>query len=103
MTMAPAMGFHLGKPILVMICVATFSAMIALTRSTPKRADIVLWCFAESHVKSYKGDGKPGPETPVARFTRLNQKSVDVIQVITRAENIRLMALFNMDNPGELL
>src|SRR5437867_1162706 len=79
------MSFHLGKPILVMILIAACSGVIALARRAPKRADLVVWCFAESHVKSYIGeDPRARAGTPVGRFESRFEKSVDVQHINSR-------------------
>src|SRR5436190_811461 len=98
------MHFHLGKPILVMIVLSLLSGGAALLRRAQQQADLTVWCFAESHQKSYRGDGTGvGGEPPAARFERRYGQRVNVELINLRAENVRLQTLFNMEGASTLL
>src|SRR5436305_5220408 len=63
---------------------------------------MTVWTFVEAHARTYRGEGAQAAgagESPVARFTRLTGKSVDVIHISSRAEDVRLLSMFNNDKP----
>jgi arabinosaccharide transport system substrate-binding protein len=95
------MSFHLGKPVLVMLVLAVVSGATLWLRPERPHADLTVWCFAESHVNSYIGDGTVTGETPAHRFTRLSGKSVDFLLISSRAEDVRLLSMFNSHRVGE--
>jgi ABC-type glycerol-3-phosphate transport system substrate-binding protein len=88
-------GFHLGKPIGVMLALASASgAWLALRESGSPRADVVMWCFAESHVRAFTRPDLPAEQdTPEEIFERESGRSLDVIQVQYRALNTRLSTM----------
>jgi len=88
--------FHLGKPILVMIAIALISGVGLALRSSPPRAQLVWWTFADSHAAMYRGvKNQPRDDTLVAQFERDSGKSVQVKLVNGAAENLRLTAMFD--------
>jgi len=94
------MSFHLGKPILVMLVLSLLSGVALALRPPRKHADLTAWCFAESHVNSYVGNGKVIGEPPASRFTRLTGKTADFLLISGRAEDIRLLSMFNNRHGG---
>jgi ABC-type glycerol-3-phosphate transport system substrate-binding protein len=96
----PAMSFHLGKPILVMIAVGQATGAAILLRAGKEgRADLVVWTFADQHYNAYT---QPGPDglSLAQRFARDKRKSVDVKLISNRALNVRLISMFNADLSG---
>jgi arabinosaccharide transport system substrate-binding protein len=99
----PTMSFHLGKPILVMIVMALVTGFVILRERPRRQADMIVWTFVESHARTYRGEGKEARdagEAPVARFQRLTGRSVRVVHISARAEDVRLLSMFN--SPNEL-
>src|SRR4051812_46071361 len=90
--MARAMGFHLGKPILVMALVAVASGAAVVSRRDPPRKDLAVWVFAEDHFRSY--------QPIVAQFERETGLSVDLRLVQESAMNRSLQAIFANDLRG---
>jgi arabinosaccharide transport system substrate-binding protein len=90
------MSFHLGKPILVMLVLATLSGVaLRLLRKETPRGDLQLWCFAESHWRAFMGDGlPPGEPTPADQFLADTGKTVDMLLIQHRAFNTRLSTMF---------
>jgi len=99
------MSFHLGKPILVMIVIAAVTGTaIALRSRERKRADLVLWVFADSHAKTYRGSGLPGePPSLVEKFRKMHGLTVDIQLLSYRAENVRLVSMFMSDMKGPVV
>jgi len=89
------LAFHLGKPIAVMVVLAAASSLVLLARQKPGRADLVLWTFAESHARSFRGDSTTTGPTLVDQFKAATGKSVDVVLMNNNAMNIRLNAMFD--------
>lgn len=88
------MGFHLGKPILVMLIVATLTgAALWSGGSSDRRAEVELWCFANSHYKTFTGEGKPPGESALDVFARETGKTVEARLIQHRAMNVRLATL----------
>src|SRR5689334_20089212 len=48
------MGFHLGKPILVMAILAVSTGAALVRHQPPPRKDLLVWVFAEEHFKAYQ-------------------------------------------------
>lgn len=95
------MSFHLGKPIAVMILLAVVSGVLALRTPPVERADLRVWAFAGSHVRSFRN---PDPATGVSLIGLYQQRtgrSVRVDQLATRALDIRLISLFMNDTIGD--
>ena len=90
------MGFHLGKPIAVMIAAACVAGVLTrFTGHTSDRADIELWTFTDSHRRTFVGAGEPpGTVSPVARLEADAGLRTSVSLIQQRALNTRLSALF---------
>jgi arabinosaccharide transport system substrate-binding protein len=93
---ARLVGFHLGKPIAVLIGIAAVAGVASLLREAPKRADLTLWTFAESHARSFRGTPVgPDGKTLAQLFEDRTGKSVDVKLINNAALNVRLNTLFD--------
>lgn len=89
------MSFHLGKPILVMLIVATATgAAIFLRPAREERADLVLWVFAEPHAQTYRGSPDPSQPSLVESFRHKTGLTTDIQLIGDRAENVRLVSIF---------
>ena len=98
LTMYPAMSFHLGKPILVMVILAIISGVVVLRRSAAPGADLTVWVFAQSHAESYRGDGtEHSRPTLVELFEQKYGRSAEVKLIQNNALNLRLMAIMDRD------
>src|SRR5690349_12542986 len=87
------MGFHLGKPILVMAVLAVVSGAALVGHRAPARKDLVVWVFAEEHLRAYE---------PLAReFEKETGLSVELRLVQESAMNRSLEAIFANDLSGE--
>src|SRR4051794_15016879 len=90
------MQFHLGKPILVMIAIALIAGTGLALRSTPPRAQLVLWAFADSHARMYRGaPNEPREQTLEGQFEKIRGKSVEIKRVNGAAKNLRLRGMFD--------
>lgn len=95
------MSFHLGKPILVMLVVALLAGVtILLASKAEPRADIELWCFANSHFKTFTGEGKPPGQSPLDVFARETGRTVEAKLIQHRAMNVRLATMILSDVRG---
>lgn len=80
------MAFHLGRPIAALGVVALVTGAAVLLRPAPRRADLTVWTFAESHARQYQ---------PIAAdYQQRTGRSVDVHLVNHRALSVRLNSLF---------
>ncbi|HEX3358612.1 MAG TPA: extracellular solute-binding protein [Tepidisphaeraceae bacterium] len=95
------MSFHLGKPILVMIAAAIVGALVVAVRPSPRKTDTVLWIFAESHQHAYSGDPKLAGDPPAIQYSNNTGKSLDVVLMNQRAEDVRLVSIFNTHGRGQ--
>jgi len=94
------MSFHLGKPILVMLAVAAVSGTGLLFRpSPPRRPDLLLWVFAESHAQIYRS-GTPDQPSLIEQYWRSRHKTFGVELLSDRAEGVRLESIFMSDISG---
>jgi len=84
------MSFHLGKPILVMLAIALIAGAASFIQPAQKKAELRLWVFADSHLKSYQG--------PIQKFAETNHITTSVNQVAYLALDLRLTSMF-MSNP----
>ena len=89
------MSFHLGKPILVLLVLALISGGVVALRKPPRKADLTLWVFADSHYKLY------GPL--VSQFEAKHGVTVNLKIVKPRAEDVRLLQMFMSDPTSEEL
>ncbi len=92
------MWFPLGRPILVLGVLAVASGVMVWQRAEAPRSDLVVWCFADSHARTYRdqlpgANGTLGPSL-AEQFEKRTGHSVRVELVSSRAENIRLTSLF---------
>lgn len=96
------MGFHLGKPILTMICLAAGAyALARVTQRGDHRADVEVWTFSDQHWRAYTGSGQPaGYLSPKLRFERETGMSAEIKLIQTRALNTRLSTMFMSDTKG---
>ena len=79
-------GFHLGKPILVMLIIALLAAAGSSFSPKQKRADLTLWVFAQQHRDVY--------DSIVGEFHDKTGLTVDVQLVSALAMDLRLSSLF---------
>ena len=99
------MSFHLGKPILVMLCLSIVSGSAIFMRRAPHSADVNLWLFADGHARMYRdptkqADGTRSPSL-VDQFRVVTGRSVNVNLIAGKALDVRLMSLFmSGDNDG---
>src|SRR5436853_2521694 len=91
------MNFHLGKPVLAMIAVALVSGGMMLLFRPPQRAEMKVWVFADSHANSYRTVDNSTPSL-VEQYRQQTGVRVDVSLIASKAEDIRLMALFGSDS-----
>lgn len=83
------MNFHLGKPILVLLVIAVVAGVAAAFRPAPRKADLTVWLFAESHHRTYL---KLIPE-----FERKHNVTVNLSLLNGRAVVTRLGQMFMKD------
>jgi arabinosaccharide transport system substrate-binding protein len=97
------MGFHLGKPILVMCVLGALAGVIGFSIiDDSRRADIEMWTFTESHWRTFTGSGAPATRPlPKRDFERETGKSVSIKLVNARALNTRLSMQFMGDIKGD--
>jgi arabinosaccharide transport system substrate-binding protein len=90
------MPFHLGKPILAMICLTAAAAVTSqLTNRAAPSADIEVWTFSEQHWRCFVASGAaPGTVSPLQRFEEDTGRSAQANLVQFRAMNTRLSSLF---------
>jgi len=101
------MHFTPGKPILVLMVLAAISGVGVWTRPPLPRTDLVFWCFADSHARSYRNpmplpNGGVGPSL-IEQFQKSTGISVRVDLIGQRAEDVRLVSLFMSNAGGELV
>jgi ABC-type glycerol-3-phosphate transport system substrate-binding protein len=97
------MRFAAGMPILVLMVVAVISGAVVCLRPPLARSELVVWCFADSHARTYR-DPLPQPGGGVGpslleQFERLTGITARVDLIGERAEDVRLVSLF-MSNAG---
>ena len=88
-----------------MIVLALASGSLALwQRGSRERADLVVWCFSDSHLRAFKGDGtRPEIPPPVEVFQNETGKSVDVQLIANRALNLRMSSIFMSNISSEIV
>ena len=86
-----------------MLVAAGITGIIILARPVPKHAKMTLWVFAESHQRSYVGEEHSVGEPPAVKYTRTTGNSLDVVQMNIRAEDIRVLSVFNTHGKGQLV
>jgi arabinosaccharide transport system substrate-binding protein len=89
------MNFHLGKPILVMIAVALISGVAVSLRPQPRRADLTVWVFADSHYRTF--------QQIIPNFEKQHNVKVNINLLNGRALALRLGQLFMADSHGDAL
>lgn len=96
------MGFHLGKPIAVMIAIACGAGLLTrFTGHTSGRADVEVWTFSDSHRRQYLGlDNPAGTVSPIQAFEAETGLDADVKLISFRALNTRLSTLILGDVKG---
>ncbi|MDP9174616.1 MAG: extracellular solute-binding protein [Planctomycetota bacterium] len=90
--------FPLGTPIFVLLVLAFASGAGVWTLKPASKADLVVWCFAEAHARTYR-DPFPGPggghvPSLARQFQLKTSKSVGIELIGQQAEDIRLVSLF---------
>jgi arabinosaccharide transport system substrate-binding protein len=98
------MAFPLGKPILVLAFLAAASGAWIWNLRGQDRADLVVWCFADSHARTYRQsttrpDGSTLPSL-AEQFERKTGQKVRINLISGRAENVRLVSLFMSQASG---
>jgi len=98
------MRFFLGKPILVLVVLAVVSGAVVWLRPPLARTNLVVWCFADSHAKTYRDPmplpgGGVGPSL-LEQFEKESGISARVDLIGQRAEDVRLVSLFMSDADG---
>src|SRR5471030_2440878 len=89
------MAFPLGKPLLVMLILASASGVLLAFRPTAPRKELMYWIFAESHRKEF---------TPVLKqFEEENHTQVQLDLISGRALYVRLLSLFMTKASGDAL
>jgi arabinosaccharide transport system substrate-binding protein len=101
------MRFPLGKAIFVLGILAVASGVAVWQRPATPRSDLVVWCFADSHARTFRdslpgADGKLEPPL-IEQFRQRTGLSVRVELVSSRAEDVRLASLFMSGARGEEL
>ncbi len=86
-----------------MLAASLIGGMIVASRPTPPHAKMVAWIFAESHQRSYTGDSNSVGETPAHKYTRITGNSLEVVQMNIRAEDVRLLSIFNTHGRGQFV
>lgn len=96
------MGFHLGKPIAVMIGLAVAAGLVSrFTTSAAGRTDLELWTFADNRHREFTGVGnKPGEASPIQMFERETGLTAAVKLIQYRALNTRMSTLILGDVRG---
>lgn len=91
-------SFPVGKPIGVMLLLALASGMVVFSRRPPPRSDQVVWVFAESHARVYRGDNEskdsPGQPSLIQHYAARTGRTVQVDLLAQRALDTRLLSLF---------
>jgi arabinosaccharide transport system substrate-binding protein len=72
---------------------------LALRPGKSQRADLLLWVFADTHRKTYQGDGTPGTQPSlIEQFRRNTGKRVGIELVAPRSLDVRLVSMFMSDS-----
>jgi len=79
----------LGKPVVVVIALALIAGATVLFQAPPRRGDLKLWVFADSHAKSFR------PILP--EFEEAEGKTVEMSLISNRALTLRLFSMFLSD------
>jgi ABC-type glycerol-3-phosphate transport system substrate-binding protein len=92
------MSFPLGKPILVMTCLALLAGAATLFQASPPRPDLSLWIFSDLHARMYRNpirrpDGSSAPPL-LQQFQNSTGHSVRADLIAGQAMDVRLMSLF---------
>jgi arabinosaccharide transport system substrate-binding protein len=90
---------HLGKPILVLLCLSLASGLVVLTRPAPPPADLTVWVFTQDEADTFRQPALDGGPSLIELFRRRTGKSVRVELISQRAQDTRLMSLFMIDAP----
>jgi arabinosaccharide transport system substrate-binding protein len=101
------MHFSPGKPIVVLMALAVVSGIGVWTRPPLARTELVLWCFADLHARTYRNpvplpDGGLGPSL-IEQFSESTGISARVDLIGQRAEDVRLISLFMSKGRSDLL
>lgn len=86
-----------------MLAAALVGGIIIAARPATPHAKMILWTFAESHQRSYVGDGESVGETPQHKYTRTTGNSLDVVLMNARAEDVRLLSIFDSHGHGQVV
>src|SRR5438309_160860 len=83
------MSFHFGKPILVMILIASATGYFVCFRPPQRQADLTIWVFADSHYCTY--------QRLIEQFEKENHVKINLNLISGRALTLRLTSLFMSD------
>ena len=86
-----------------MLCAALVGGIIIAARPAPPHAKMIVWIFAESHQLSYVGAEHSVGETPATKYTRTTGNSLDVVLMNIRAEDVRLLSIFDTHGRGQII
>src|SRR5581483_9735362 len=86
-----------------MLVLALISGVFVTSRPDPPHSKMSLWTFAESHKRSYDGEEHSVGEPPATKYTRTTGNSLDVVLMNIRAEDVRLLSIFNTHGRDQIV
>jgi arabinosaccharide transport system substrate-binding protein len=86
-----------------MLFAALLSGIIIAARPATPHAKMSVWLFAESHQRSYVGEEHSTGETPQHKYTRTTGNSLDIVLMNARAEDVRLLSIFDSHGKGQVV
>lgn len=94
-------SFHLGKPVLVMLCVSVAAGVGMAFRPAPPPRDLEYWVFAKSQLSVFREPGKNGEPSLAQIWNETSDRKVEVKNVAVRAMDTRLISLLMSGATGE--
>ena len=94
------MTFPLGRSVAVLAALAVLTGVWQFAALPPRRADLTVWCFAQSHADSFRDPAGPRLPSLVEEYQRRTGRSVEVKLINARALDTRLLSLFASDARG---
>ncbi len=85
-----------------LLVLALIAGSIAWLRPAESRGDLVVWVFADSHARSYRGDGGPATRPSlIDQYRNKTGRRVSVRLIGGQAMLVRLNAIFDRDQPSQ--
>jgi arabinosaccharide transport system substrate-binding protein len=87
------MTFPLGKPILLMLCIAVAGSVAMSLAPRASRADLRVWVYADQQAETYRQGVARLPNDHSAEFAPLAGHTIEISLIAQRALNVRMMAM----------